>query len=206
MDFPHRFAAPTTAAAVNLGPVVQAFGDLRADNAQREDARIAREAATKAASSLPSRRWNDMVATLSNVCQDLEEVDLPPVWGAMAKNGAKLDRQTLQHHFEDRASHPDSLSDTAPICSPELAKDLGGLVFAPKHRDELLSGLSVFAVSHPDQESARRASELAGHFDSQMKGVSAGMSFSDSTALKSAKELKLPTIPTRLLQLQDIYA
>ena len=79
MDFPHRYAGTPAAAAIDLGPVVQAFGNLRADNAQRENDRIAREAATKAAASLPSRRWNDMVAQLSNVCQDLAEVDLPPV-------------------------------------------------------------------------------------------------------------------------------
>ena len=119
----------------------------------------------------------------------------------MAKNGAKLDRITLQHHFDSRASQPDSLSRAAPICSPELAKDLGGLVFAPKHRDDLQSGLSIFAVSHPDQESARRASELAGHYDSQMTGATACMSFADSIALKSAQDLKLPS---RFLQLQAI--
>jgi hypothetical protein len=119
----------------------------------------------------------------------------------MAKNGAKLDRITLQHHFNSRASQPDSLSHAAPICSPELAKDLGGLVFAPKHRDDLQSGLSIFAVSHPDQDSARRASELAGHYDSQMTGATACMSFADSIALKSAQDLKLPS---RFLQLQAI--
>ena len=118
MDFPHRYAGTLAAAAIDLGPVVQAFGDLRADNAQRENDRIAREAATKAASSLPSRRWNDMVAHLSNVCQDLEEVDLPPVWGAMAKNGSKLDRITLQHNFDSRVSHPDSLSHAALLLPP----------------------------------------------------------------------------------------
>jgi hypothetical protein len=196
-DLPQRFGVP----APDLQPVVQQLGAMRADTATRDAAREAREAAKKADAELPSLRWGEHSTTqLMNLCQVADENQLPEVWKAMAKAGAKQDRFTIQSHLRSHAGHADSRSTQAPICSPDLAKDMGALTFEALSSDDLKGGLSIFAVCHPDQDSASRASELAGHFDLQMNGVS-GMSLAESIALKAAQQLKLPT---KLLQVRLI--
>lgn len=201
-DLPQRFGVP----AADLQPVVQQLGALRADTAAREvareTARVAREAAKKADAELPTLRWRAPTTQLMNLCQVNDESLLPDVWKDMARAGIKQDRQTIQYHLRGRTGEASSRSSRVPIVSPELAREMGALNFEPTSRDDLKSGLSIFSVCHPDQDSARIVSEMAGHYDSQMNGVT-GLTLTEQITLKAAQELKLPT---KFLQVRLIMA
>ena len=190
-DLPLRFAA-APAAVTDLGLVVDALGGLRADADARGLARDAKEDAKKATEHLPSTRWRGPLDQVLNLCQVNDELELPPVWHDMARAGAKRDRATIQYHFKAQANLRGLDANRVPICSPELSKDLGALTFEPESTDDLKSGLSIFALCHPDQASTRRANELAGHYDSQMDGLT-GLTMAESVALKAAQDLQLPT-------------
>lgn len=201
-DLPQRFGVP----AADLQPVVQQLGALRADTAAREvareTARLARETAKKADAELPSLRWRAPTVQLLNLCQVGDENLLPDVWKDMARAGVKQDRQTIQYHLRSRTSEVGSRSTKVPIVSPELAREMGSLTFEPTSRDDLKSGLSIFAVCHPDQASAHLVSEMAGHYDNQMSGAT-GLTLTDQITLKAAQELKLPS---KYLQVRLIVA
>ena len=194
-DLPHRFIGGTP----DLAPVVQALGLMRAETAAAEASRLVREETKLAAAKLPSRRWNAAVQGLLNVCQVDSEDELPELWGQMAQAGPKADRVTIQHQLSTLAvAGGIRVSDTA-TCGQLLATEMGSLRFITS-RDDLKRGLSVFITGHPDQESARAASESAGHYDQLMQGTT-GITLADSISLASAQELKLPT---KLIQVKRI--
>jgi hypothetical protein len=196
-DLPQRYGA----VVADLGQIVQTIGALRADASQRDAALIARSLADKAATRLPSTRWFEPTQGLLNLCQVDTDGDLPNLFKDMARAGKKEDRVTIQYHLKTTAASKGQ-GTVAPVCSSELAKDIGALNFAAPSRDDIMAGLSIFAVCHPDQASQQLASELAGHFDGQMSGVVAP-SLAESIALKAAQGLQLPT---QLLQLKWILA
>jgi hypothetical protein len=187
-DLPERFVVP----GANLGVIVTALGHIQADTAMRDDARVTREETRKVAAFQPSTRWGGPLDQLLNILQVNEEGEIPQVWKDMARAGVKKDCATIQYHFRAEANQRGLPSNRIPICSPELAKDMASLTFEPATTDNLMSGLSIFALCHPDQPSAQRASELAGHYNSQMEGVT-GLTLADSVTLKAAQELCLPT-------------
>lgn len=199
-DLPQRFGAPLT----DLGPVVNALGIMRTDTNARMDARDAREDAKRAAADLPSTRWRGSLEQVLNVCQVDNEADLPRIWHDMAGAGVKKDRQTIQLHFRAQAATRGLGAERVPICSAELAKDMGNLLFGPLSNDDLLSGLSIFALCYPTQDSARRANELAGYYDSQMDGTT-GLTLADTIALKAAQDLKLPSKLLQVKALMQVY-
>ena len=194
-DLPHRFAP-----AADLAPVVQELGALRADAANRALALATAEATKAAASKLPSKRWHQATDRLLNLCQVDSEADLPTIWSDMVVAGAKMDRVTIQYHLRIHATPGNARAEQVPVCTQGLAKELGSLVFAPVHRDDLRSGMSIFTVCHPDQESARRANEVAGYYDSQLNGTT-GITIADDISLKAAQEFNLPS---KLLQVKRV--
>jgi hypothetical protein len=194
-DLPHRFTAGTA----DLAPVVQALGLMRAETAAAEASRLVREETKLAAARLPSRRWNAAVRGLLNVCQVDSEDELPELWSQMAQAGPKADRVTIQHQLSTLAvAGGIRVSDTA-TCGQLLATEMGALRFTTA-RDDIKRGLSIFITGHPDQDSARAASESAGHYDNLMQGTT-GITLADSITLTSAQELKLPT---KLIQVKRI--
>ena len=194
-DLPLRFGV-----VADMGQVVQAIGGLRADQAAHTAERIRRADADK----LPSKRWGIQLNQLLSFCHVDDEQNLPVVWRDMAKQGVKRDRATVQFHLTTQTREPNSLSSRAPICSPDLAKDLGNLIFSAGSADLLENGISIFAISHPDQASEAKASERAGHYDGQMNGT-AGLSLQDSIALKAAQRLQLPTTFLQLTWIIQAY-
>ena len=194
-DLPHRFAP-----AADLTPVVQELGALRAEAANRALVAAAAEATKAAASKLPSKRWHQATTRLLNLCHVNSEEDLPDVWKDMVVAGAKMDRVTIQYHLRLHASPESARAEQVPICTQSLAKELGSLTFAPVHRDDLRSGMSIFTVCHPDQESSRRSNEVAGYYDSQVNGTT-GITVADDISLKSAQEFNLPS---KLLQVKRV--
>ena len=197
-DLPHRFAP--SAPAGNLAPVVLELGALRAEAANRAQASAAADAIKAAAAQLPSKRWHQATNCLLNLCQVDSEAALPPVWSDMAVGGAKMDRITIQYHLRIHATPGNARTEQVPVCTQSLAKELGSLVFAPVHRDDLKSGMSIFTVCHPDQESARRANEIAGFYDSQVNGTT-GLTVAEDISLKAAQEFNLPS---KLLQVKRV--
>ncbi len=199
-DLPQRFAAPLT----DFGPVVNALGVFRADTNARMDARDARDDAKRAAANLPSTRWHASLEQVLNICQVHDEADLPRIWHDMAGAGVRKDRQTIQVHFRAQAATRGLGAERIPICSPDLAKSMGSLMFGPLSNNDLLSGLSIFALCYPDQESARLANKIAGYYDGQMSGL-AGLTLADSIALKAAQDLKLPSKLLQVKALMQVY-
>ena len=195
-DLPHRFAAP----AADFTPMVQELGALRAEAANRAITAATAEATRAAANKLPTKRWHDATHRLLNLCQVDNEADLPRVWSAMVEAGPKMDRVTIQYHLRLHATAGNARSEQVPVCTQHLAKELGSLVFAPVHRDDLKSGMSIFTVCHPDQESARRANEVAGYYDSQVNGTT-GITIAEDISLKAAQEFNLPS---KLLQVKRV--
>ena len=195
-DLPHRFAAP----AADFTPMVQELGALRAEAAHRALTAATAEATKAAANKLPTKRWHDATHRLLNLCQVDSETDLPRVWSAMVEAGPKMDRVTIQYHLRLHATAGNARSEQVPVCTQHLAKELGGLVFAPVHRDDLKSGMSIFTVCHPDQESSRRANEVAGYYDSQVNGTT-GITIAEDISLKAAQEFNLPS---KLLQVKRV--
>ena len=103
--------------------------------------------ARKADASQPSKRWLTAIITLLNLCQVDSEADLPPVWHQMASAGVLSDRNTIQYHLKMHPALPDwARNEQAPVCSTELSKELGALIFAPLDHDDLSSGFSIFSV------------------------------------------------------------
>ena len=159
---------------------------MRAEQADRALVSAAAAEATKAAAAtLPSKRWHQAASRLLNLCQVNNEAELPDVWGAMVTAGAKMDRVTIQDHLRLHATAGNARTEQVPVCTQGLAKELGGLVFAPVHRDNLRSGMSIFTVCHPNQESACRANEIAGYYDSQVNGTT-GITIAEEISLKAA--------------------
>jgi hypothetical protein len=176
-----------------LDPVVEVIGALRADMATRAATTHQRDTQRRAADVLPSKRWGVAVDRLFRLCQVGNEGDLPEVWLQMARAGAKADRQTIQFclDLEEPLIGASGQGGLAPICNPELSKQLGRLCFQT-HKDDLAVGISIFSICHPTQESAAKASEAAGLYDQQIQGV-AGITLAESISLKAAQSFLLPT-------------
>jgi hypothetical protein len=85
-----------------------------------------------------------------------DQLELPPVWLAMAAAGAKLDRVTIQDHL-NRIQPFLGASGTCllhPICTGDLSKHLGSLQFHASRDDiDLVSKLQIeIALSTTEAE------------------------------------------------------
>lgn len=169
-----------------------AIGEFRADLAAREESKVLRGALKRAADQRPSSRWFANTARLLRLCQVQDEADLPPVWLAMASHGVKLDRHTIQYHLSLDMPPLDAISTpgTASICSPELSKALGQLVFQTV-AEEIQSGLHIFAVCYPTQASRSKANQVAGLYDEKVQSIT-GMTMDETVTLKAAQAFSLP--------------
>jgi hypothetical protein len=110
---------------------------------------------------------------LLRLCQVDNEQNLPPVWFAMAKDGQKVDRQTIQFFLDDTEDErlgQSGQADVQPICTAAVAKDFGQLRFIGSI-DDINVGLSIVVISHPDAETAARVAESVGFYDQQMQNA-----------------------------------
>jgi hypothetical protein len=122
-----------------------------------------------------------------------DQLELPPVWLAMAAAGAKLDRVTIQYHL-NRIQHLLGKSGTCllnPICTGDLSKHPGSLQFHAS-RDDIDIGMSIFNLSFPNSATASSVSASAGLYDQLMQGVTSA-SMDEKVKLKAAQAFKLPT-------------
>ena len=188
-DFPAAMEPPPQEGG-NL--LVAAIGEFRADFAAREESKILRAALKRAADQRPSSRWFASTTRLLRMCHVRDEADLPPVWQAMAATGVKLDRSTIQYHLSLEMPLLDSVSTpgTASVCSPELSKALGQLIFQTSS-DDIQSGLHIFAVCYPTQVSRSKAHHIAGLYDEKVQSVT-GMTVDETVSLKAAQTFSLP--------------
>ena len=187
-DFPAAVAPPPDDG--NL--LVAAIGDFRADLAAREESKVIRAALKRAADQRPSSRWFASTTRLLRLCHVQDEADLPPIWPAMASAGVKMDRNTIQYHLSLDMPLLDSISTpgTASICSPELSKALGQLIFQTAAED-IQSGLHIFAVCYPTQSSRSKANQVAGLYDEKVQSVT-GLTMDETVTLKAAQTFSLP--------------
>ena len=188
-DFPAAVVAPPP----NDGNLlVAAIGDFRADVAAREESKILRAALKRAADQRPSLRWFASTTRLLRLCHVQDEAELPPIWPAMASAGVKLDRNTIQYHLSLDMPLLDSISGpgTASVCSPELSKALGQLIFQTVAED-IQSGLHIFSVCYPTQTSRAKANQIAGLYDEKVQSVT-GMTMDETVTLKAAQTFSLP--------------
>lgn len=191
-DFPGIHA--TGSGDQGMAPVVQILEGLRHDLHGRAEAAILREDEQRAASALPSKRWPRSVSKLLRLCMVDAETELPAVWLAMAKDGQKVDRQTIQFFLddtEDQRLGQSGQADVQPICTTSVAKDLGQLRFIASP-DDIDVGISIFVISHPDAETNARVSESVGLYDQQMHNVT-NVSLTESIDLRKAQAFRLPT-------------
>lgn len=208
-DLPARFPAAQRAGQ-NLEPMVQMLGGYRDDLREREAALAAREEArvlewqaerdardadrVAAAATVPSKRWPNSWPVLTTLCGVATEAELPPLWLEMAKTNTKSDRATIQHQLDGLADPrlgPAIGEGVEPICTGELAKDLGQLRFKTGINN-LDVGLSIFMVSHPDAEHNASVAAAAGLYDQQMLGVG-NLTLPEVLKLKEAMAFRLPT-------------
>lgn len=187
-DFPHIAAPPPPQ---QLGPLVAELALTRREAADRDTLHRLHDQQQKAAAALPSKRWGAGLARLLRLCQVATEHDLPPVWTDMAQHGVKADITTIRAHLH--IPQPDlgpSGVTVPPVCTTEMAKALGRLEFQT-HHNAIETGIHVFGVCHPTQDSITKANDLAGLFSEQVLGVT-GISITESVALKKAQDLLLP--------------
>ena len=125
---------------------------------------------SRAADQPPSSRWFASTTRLLCLCHVQDEAELPPIWPAMASAGVKLDRNTIQYHLSLDMPLLDSISGpgTASVCSPELSKALGQLIFQTVAED-IQSGLHIFSVCYPTQASRAKANQIAGLYDKKVR-------------------------------------
>ena len=197
-DLPARLAVaqPIAPPAEPLAAhqLVAVLGGIRADNAQQAAAAAQRLAQQQAAADLPTKRWGNAVEKLLCLCHVDDENALPEVWLSMAKIGQKGDVTTIQTLL-DRAMPELGTSGSEyadAVCSSELAKHLGGLAFQTSDDDKLDTGLSIFSICYPTQESLSKASEAAGLYSDSVQGA-AGLTLADNITLKAAQKYLLPT-------------
>ena len=195
-DFPHLTGPPPQ----QLGPLVAELALTRREAADRDTLRRLVDQQTKAAAALPSKRWGAGLSRLLRLCQIATEGDLPPVWTEMAQHGVKADITTIRAHLHTPQPDlgPGGVT-SPPVCTTEMAKALGRLEFQT-HRDAIETGIHVFGICHPTQDSITKANELAGLFAEQILGVT-GISITESVALKKAQDLLLPV---SLLELKHV--
>jgi hypothetical protein len=157
---------------MGLDPVVEVISALRADMATSAATTHQRNTQRRAADVLPSKRWGVAVDHLFCLCHVGDEGDLQEVWLSMARAGAQSDCQTIQFclYLEEPLNRASGQGGLAPICNPELSKQLGRLCFQT-HKDNLAVSISIFSICHPTQESVAKASEATGLYNEQIQGV-----------------------------------
>lgn len=174
--------------------MVQALDRFQEAWRERDEANARRDEQREAAAvQTPSGRWPRLWTRLAKLCGVPGEEDLPPMWTELAKSNSKKDRATIQHFLEDFDEEFIARSggdDVEPICSGELAKHLGLLTFqASIHTIDV--GITIFAVSHPDEECIASVAAAAAIYDQQMLGVG-NISLAESIKLKEQMAFKLP--------------
>ena len=189
-DFPVGLLPPPPAEGGNL--LVTAIGEFRADLAAREESKITRAALKRAADQRPSARWFASTTRLLRLCHVQDETDLPSIWQAMAAHGVKCDHTTIQFHLSLEMPELDVISSpgTASVCSPELSKSLGQLIFQTGS-DDIQSGIHIFAVCYPTQASRSKANQVAGLYDEKVQSIT-GMTLDETVTLKAAQTFLLP--------------
>jgi hypothetical protein len=193
-DLPLRFQFGVQLADPALGQVVQALEGFQNTYLGQAQAAEARELARQAASKLPSKRWPETYARLLRLCNVATEQELPDVWRAMASQGAKQDRQTIQHHLSANCEAQIGQSgsdDRAPEVTADLATQLGQLRFisGPNH---LAVGMSIFMVSFPNGDLAAKISTSSGLYDQKMQGTTS-RTLDEVMDVKKAQKFQLPT-------------
>ena len=195
-DFPHLHQGGVPGVA----PLVAELVAARTEAAARDISRRLQDQQQKVAALLPSKRWGAALTRLLRLCQVGAETDLPLVWREMAQNGIKSDVTTIRAHLD--TPQPElgpSGTSPPPVCTPDMAKTLGRLEFQ-SHKDAIETGLHIFGVCHPTQESAMQANEMAGLFAEHILGVT-GLTIAESIAMKQAQKLLLPA---NLMELKHV--
>ena len=163
-------------------------------------------AAQEPAVTTPSGRWPEGIDRLYLLCGVNEDEYLPPVWHALARDGNKKYRLNLQFFLErpDDRLGPVGRAAVKTYITSMLAGDLGNLRFTGESVDLISSGLSIFAVSFPTQDSVaclRRAVEL---YDQQMMDVQ-HLSLQEGTTLRDDQKHRLPTTWHGLKKVVFVY-
>jgi hypothetical protein len=169
LGLPPPVAFPQAAFA----PIVEVLTNLRTEYVLRSDAAVVREDARRdrpPTVATPLVRWNEALPDLLNFCQVAEAAQLLPLWAAMASQGLKLDRRTIQTHLnrkDDRYGASGQMALQINV-SVSLAADLGILRFVADRADYIGMGLSIFMVSYPTVESVACLRASVEMFDRQM--------------------------------------
>jgi hypothetical protein len=193
-DLPQRFGFATPTVDPAFGHMVQALDEFRDTYVGQNLAAENREAARLAASKLPSKRWPQTYARRMRLCQVEPEHELPAVWLAMAEQGVKQDRATIQEFLRANCEAQlgqSSLDNRAPECTADLSKDMGQLRFmsGPSNVDV---GISIFMLSSPSADLAAKISASTGMYDQQMQSTTT-LTMTEVMDLKKAQRFKLPT-------------
>ena len=197
-DLPVRLGAPQPVAPpaepLAAHQLVAVLGGMRADNAEQAANAVRRLEQQEAAKKIPSTRWGNAVEKLLCLCHVDDENALPEAWLSMAKTGRNFDVTTIQTLLDrpmpELGTSGSEYADA--LCTPELAKSLGALSFQTSDDDKLDTGLSIFSICYPTQESLSRASEAAGLYGDIIQGA-AGITLTDTITLKAAQKYLLPT-------------
>jgi hypothetical protein len=119
---------------------------------------------------------------------------LPPLWAAMASQGLKLDRRTIQS-FINRKDARYGVSGQMMLqinISVALAADIGILRFVAERADFISTGLSTFMVSYPTVETVACLRESVEAFDRQMDSAQT-LTLEESNKLRNNQKFTLPT-------------
>ena len=182
---------PAGVPAPGLATLVAELALSRREAADRDTTRRLQDQQQKVAASLPTKRWGTGLSRLLRLCQCNGELDLPTVWLDMAQNGVKADITTVRSHLHlpQPDLGPGGISQP-PVCTTEMAKALGRLEFQT-HPDAIESGIHIFGICHPTQDSITKANDIAGIFAEQILGIT-GLSVAENLNLKKAQDLLLP--------------
>jgi hypothetical protein len=194
---PNFVLPPVTLPEANFGQIVEVLQNLHSDYVTRADAATACEEIRRDRPPpviTPLARWDEALDDLLLICQVANADQLPPLWAAMARQGVKLDRRTLQTHVNRKdARYKESGEIALPIhISIDLAADLGTLRFAADKASYIGVGLSIFMVSYPTVgavDCLRKSVEL---FDRQMDTI-ASLTLDEARKLRNGQRFTLPT-------------
>lgn len=163
-------------------------------DAEQVEAAVVRANERVPAVTTPSKRWSEGIDLLYLLCGVAEDEHLPPVWTAMAKEGQRKDRITLQFHLnrDDERLGPSGRSGQTTYITSTLSGELGGLRFVGETVNQYKAGLSIFLVSFPTHAAVACLRQAVDLFDQQMNNVQS-LTLSEVTTLRDDQTFKLPS-------------
>jgi hypothetical protein len=131
---------------------------------------------------------------------------LPPLWAAMASQGLKLYRRTIQTHLnrkDDRYGTSGQMALQINV-SVSLAADIGILHFIAERAEYIGMGLSIFMVSYPTVKSVACLRTSVEMCDRQMDSSQA-LTLDEAKELRTKQQFSLPTSYLAVRQICRAY-